>query len=75
MDWTPKYCVIMIEPALPGENLTVSEQINEIFGPFDTDKEADEWVARMQPLINNRYYVIMPVSNPSVVNKIDPLVG
>lgn len=69
------HCVIMIEPAIPGEKLTFSQQINETFGPFDTEEEADQWVARMEPLIKNRYYLIMPMSNPTVVNKLDPLMG
>ena len=38
----------MIEPALSGEILTVSQQIHEIIGPFESDEEAEKWVERWQ---------------------------
>ena len=40
--------VVIIEPALSGEILSVPQQINEIVGPFDSDEEAEKWVERWQ---------------------------
>lgn len=60
------YAVVMIEPAHPGEKLKVSEQINEVFGPFDSDKEATDWTTRASHLIKNREWLIIPFSSPNI---------
>jgi len=62
---TVKYVVVMFEPALKGENLTLSEQVNEVFGTFDTEKEAEVWTQHTLDLIKNRQWLIIPLSNPS----------
>lgn len=67
-----QWVVVMFEPALPGEKLKLSEQVNEVFGPFDEDPE--EWTARMKEnMPENRTWLIIPLSDPAVVNKLDPL--
>ena len=70
------WVVVMYEPAIPGEKLTLSEQTNEVFGPFTAEKEADEWTARMADIYKvKRQWLIIELSNPSVVNKLDTLVN
>jgi len=70
------HVVVMVEPALPGETLTLTQQINEVFGPFDTGDDADSFVTRMRELIpNNRLWLIIPLSSPAVANLLDPRVN
>lgn len=65
------HVVVMIEKALDGESLTVSEQINEVFGPF-TEEQADKWTARMSKIYGSRRaWLITELSDPAVVNKLD----
>jgi hypothetical protein len=67
------HVVIMIEPALPGETLTVSQQINEVFGPFKDEQRAEEWAGRMADIYKDtRMWHIVDLSDPSVVNRLDP---
>ena len=61
------YVVIMLELALPGEKLSVSQQINEVFGPF-TEEEADAWAEKARHLIQNRTWIIIPLSDPGILN-------
>jgi hypothetical protein len=66
------FVVVMFESVLEGENLRLSEQVNEVFGPFDTDTEAEEWAERAEQLIPSREWLIIPVSNKSSLNAVDP---
>lgn len=36
--------VLLLEAALPGEPLTVANQVNEVVGPFSSVAEADRWL-------------------------------
>ncbi len=66
------HMVIMFQLALPGETLTLSEQVNEVFGPFCGVEAADAWVARMEKVVSgDRQYLIVPVSDPSVVDELE----
>lgn len=71
------HVVVMIEPRASFEpELKVSEQINEVFGPFATGKEAELFTARVQEWINEpRQWLIIPLSKPSSINAIDPTVN
>ena len=73
-DLTP-HVVVMYEPAQPGEFLRLSEQTNEVFGPFSFGEEAEQWTERAEKLIKNREWLIIPLSNPGVLNSLDPLLG
>jgi hypothetical protein len=66
------FVVVMFEPALECEELTISEQLNEIFGPFDTDLEAEQWTIKAEKLIRNRQWLITPLNNKNALNAIDP---
>jgi hypothetical protein len=66
-----QYVVVMIEPATLIENLSVSEQINEVFGPFASETEATDWTERATVLIKNRKWLITPLSDISVLNALD----
>jgi hypothetical protein len=65
------YVIVMFEPAGPGENLKLSEQVNEIFGPFEDEEVATRWMNRMYGKIPNRQWLITDLSNPNVVMKFD----
>jgi hypothetical protein len=65
--------VVMFEPAIPGENLSLSGQVNEVFGPFETEAEADEWVERATGLIKDRQWLVIPLRDKSSLNAVDPL--
>jgi hypothetical protein len=56
--------VIEFEPALKGENLTVTQQCNEVFGPFDSTDAADDWIAQRQEHADNREWLITKLSKP-----------
>jgi hypothetical protein len=58
------HVVVMFEPALPGENLKLSEQVNEVFGPFKDGEEAERWTETAEKLIKNRQWLIIPLSSP-----------
>lgn len=62
--------VVMFEPAHPQENLTLTEQVNEVFGPFENSEEAERWTERMSH-IKNRLWLIIPLSSPNVVKDLD----
>ena len=61
------YVVVMFEP---NESLSLTEQVNEVFGPF-TEEEADKWTERMAKSIPERKWLIIPLSDPKVVLKLD----
>lgn len=65
------FVVVMFEPAHQGENLRLSEQVNEVFGPFDTDAEAEQWTMKAEKTILNRQWLIIPISNKNVLNLFD----
>jgi hypothetical protein len=68
-----QYVVVMVEPAKGDEKLSVEGQINEVFGPFYTEAGVDDWVKRMQVVYGTtRRWLIIPLSHPSVVNKLNP---
>jgi hypothetical protein len=69
------YVVVMFEPARPNENLKLTEQINEVFGIFKDDEEAYEWTKRANKLIKEREWLIIPLSDISSINSIDPSVN
>ena len=55
--------VIQIQPAAEGEELTVTQQINEVHGPFADDEQADSFIARAQErLTGDRHWLIIPLS-------------
>lgn len=67
------HIVIMIEPAAPDEKLSVAAQINQVFGPFVTGREAEEWTNRMADIYGDtREWCIQSLDHPNVVNKLDP---
>ncbi len=66
------HCVIMFEFNHKGETLSPTGQVNEVFGPFASDEEANVWVLRAEKLINNRHWLIIPMSEPSGLNSLDP---
>lgn len=66
------YVVVMFEPAHPMEKLKLSEQANEVFGPFQNEIEAETWTKRATGLIKNREWLIIPLSDIDVLNKLDP---
>ena len=47
-----KHLVIVIEPAIEGEDLSVSQQIHDVFGPFDTEVAAMNWISQFQEVGN-----------------------
>lgn len=67
--------VVMFEYARRGENLTPSQQVNEIFGPFNTEEEADKWTERARDLIAGRHWLITELSDLTVLNKLDPKIN
>lgn len=69
------HVVIMFEPARSGEALRLSEQVNEVFGPFATGEEAEEWTKRAESLIKDREWLIIPLSDPMALNSLDPQVN
>lgn len=69
------FVVVMFEPALKGEKLKLSEQVNEVFGPFNTDDEAEQWTIRAEKIIRNRQWLIIPLSDKSGLNSIDPTIN
>lgn len=73
--WKTMFVVVMFEPALEGEKLKLSEQVNEIFGPFNTDSEAEQWTMRAEKIIRNRQWLIIPLSDKNVLNSIDPTIN
>lgn len=67
-----QWVVVMIEPGHPEESLTAKGELNEVFGPFDTDDEAHKWTHRMANVYrSSRDWVIMPLSSPKVVLNLD----
>lgn len=71
------WVVVMFEPAdMYSEHLSLAQQTNEIFGPFVEEKAADEFAARMAEIYKDkRQWLICPLSNPTVVNKLDPRIN
>ncbi len=65
------YCVALFEFAHPGERLDASQQLNEVFGPFDLESDADAFAERARHLIKDRHWLITPMSDPSVLNSLD----
>lgn len=65
------HVVVMVEPANAAEKLKVTEQINEVFGPM-TEAEATDFTDRMVPLYKGkRQWLIIPLSDPTVVNMLE----
>jgi hypothetical protein len=69
------FVVVMFEPALPSEVLTLSEQVNGVFGPFSTEAQVDRWAERAVEIIKDRQWLIIPLSDPAMLNAIDPKVN
>jgi hypothetical protein len=65
------WVVVMFEPVLGGESLSLSEQVNEVFGPFDSDEKAEQWTLRMRDAMPTRQWLIVPMSDPGVVLSLD----
>jgi hypothetical protein len=38
------FAVVVFEPAMPHENISLESQVQQVFGPFKTDADADNWV-------------------------------
>ncbi len=70
-----QHAVIMFELARKGEELTPMGQVNEVFGPFDDGEAAEAWSKRAVDIIKDRHWVVIPLSNPSVLNSLDPQMG
>lgn len=66
------HVVVMFEPAHEGETLKLSEQVNEVFGPFDSGEEAEAWTLKAERLIRNRQWLIIPLSNKNTLNALEP---
>lgn len=69
------YVVVMFEPALKGERLTLSGQTNEVFGPFDNEEEAMKWTEQAIELIRKREWLVIPLSSPTTLNAINPTIN
>ncbi len=70
------YCVAMFEFAHPDERLDASQQLNEIFGPFELEADADAFAERASKLFgNSRHWVIMRMSQQSSINACDPTIN
>jgi hypothetical protein len=70
------HVVVMFEPAHKSETLSLTEQVNEVFGPFPDEEAAERWLNRMlkEPLPPNlkyRKWLIIPTSDPNAVLQID----
>ena len=65
------HVVVMFEPAKPGETLKLTEQVNEVFGVFNSGDEAEQWTNRMADAIKDRQWLIIPLSDPRVVLRVD----
>ncbi len=67
------WVVIMFEPNVGSENLDAKGQLNEVFGPFHSEEEADQWTAAMiehyKP--GTREFLIIPMSDKSIINALD----
>lgn len=70
-----RYCVVMFELNRAGEQLPPPSQVNEVFGPFDSEEAVEEWTERAIEIIKDRSWLIIPMSEPMVLNAIDPLVN
>jgi hypothetical protein len=42
------FIVVLVEPGHPDEGLTPIQQINGVYGPFETSESADNWIATFQ---------------------------
>jgi hypothetical protein len=69
------HVVIMFQEAGPTENLSLSGQVNEVFGPFSSGDEAEAWTETAVTIIKGRQWHITPLSDPAVLNSINPLVN
>lgn len=58
------HVVIMIEPALPGEDLDVAGQINEVFGTFYSGEVAEHFASEQRQKIPNRHWLVIPLTKP-----------
>jgi len=57
----------MFEPAHRGEKLRITEQVNEVFGPFEDGDAAEKWLNdqladRFKDV--DRLWLIVPLSDP-----------
>lgn len=69
------HVVVMFEYDHGKEELTPSDQVNEVFGPFDSGEEATAWADRARLLIEGRNWLIIPLSAASSINAVDPMVN
>ena len=63
------WVVVLIEPLIPGEpEMSVAGQINQIFGGFANEGEADDWVTRFQEHhVGNFEFLITTLDSPSAI--------
>lgn len=48
-----------------GRDLTPVEQVNEVFGPFTSEKDVDDWIKLAEHKIKDRHWLIIPLENPN----------
>lgn len=63
-----KFALVIIEPE---QQLLASEQINEVFGPFDTEAEINIWIRKFEEIGDGStkfHFLITPLREPE-----DPL--
>lgn len=64
----------MFEPAVADEKLSLSEQVNEVFGPFEDGEAAEQWLAdQIATRFRNveRQWLIIPLSDPVALLPVD----
>lgn len=58
--------VVVFEPETEGENLTLTEQVQQVFGPFDSDTKAQNWIHTFQQrCAGNWQFLICPLDRPT----------
>lgn len=64
------HAIVMFEPAMPGEQLSLASQVNQVFGPFANGEEADAWVERACVLIPGREWLVLPLDDFNILHKV-----
>ena len=66
---TRTWVVVLIEPKIPGEPISeVAEQINQVFGPFASHDECDDWITRFQEHhVGNFEFLMTSLDDPSAI--------
>jgi len=62
-----QHVIVMFEPAQPDEKLRLTEQVNEVFGPFEDGDVAQKWLDdQLADRFKNvdRLWLIIPLSDP-----------